>query len=101
MNESHTPPWGSSPIQHGHGALQEQASRIEPWTRYFGLAAIGGPPSVDRGRSGLGDEAERALDRVAVHERPLHPVLGNVDLVVLRLGHVGGRARNRREDRVA
>jgi hypothetical protein len=30
--ESHDPPWGSSPIRHGHGAKQEQASRMEPST---------------------------------------------------------------------
>src|SRR5262249_11957452 len=47
-NASQAPPSGSSPTQHGHGELQEHASRSEPWTRYFALVAIDGPPSFDR-----------------------------------------------------
>src|SRR5262245_45087257 len=56
-NASQAPPSGSSPTQHGQGALQEQASKSEPWTRYLDLLAIGHTSIARSGRSNNGPRA--------------------------------------------
>src|SRR5581483_818950 len=56
---SQTPPCGSSPIQHGHGAPHEHASRSEPCTRYLVLAITRSPSPNDGERSDDEDQPAR------------------------------------------